>query len=74
MLLVSALRRMLRLRQFKWYCSPGPVLEGEDDIWNTLARLDTVRDLRVLDFPVYEFQVTPIVDSKTVGEPKLSSR
>ena len=74
MLLVSALKRMFRLRRFRWYCVPRPVLEGEDDIWNTLARLGTVRDLCVLDFEVDELQVTPIAASSTVREPKFSSR
>ena len=74
MLLVSALRRMSHLRQFRWYCIPPPVLEGEDDIWTTLARLGTIRELNILDFQVAQFQVTPIAASHTVREPKLVSR
>ncbi|THH07331.1 hypothetical protein EW146_g9353 [Bondarzewia mesenterica] len=50
--LVSALQRMVRLNEFAWYHVPSPVLTGENDIWSTLQRLGTVRNLDILDMPV----------------------
>ncbi|THH07328.1 hypothetical protein EW146_g9352 [Bondarzewia mesenterica] len=50
--LVSALRRIVHLNDFAWYHVRPPVLTGEDDIWSTLQRLGTVRNLDILDVPI----------------------
>ncbi|THH18717.1 hypothetical protein EW146_g2302 [Bondarzewia mesenterica] len=50
-MLVSALRHMVHLNEFAWYREPSPILTGEDDIWSTLQRLKTVRNLDILDKP-----------------------
>jgi hypothetical protein len=47
--LISALRRMSRLRRFRWYRSYQPLVEGENDIWDIIGRLGTVKELDVLD-------------------------
>ncbi|THH04019.1 hypothetical protein EW146_g10289 [Bondarzewia mesenterica] len=49
--LVSALQRMVHLNEFAWYHVCPPALTGEDDIWSTLQRLGTVRNLDILDMP-----------------------
>ncbi|KAG6823499.1 hypothetical protein H0H92_010014 [Tricholoma furcatifolium] len=49
-MLVRALKRMCRLKQFQWYHIPRPMIdEGTEDIWSTLQKLGTVKELEVFD-------------------------
>ncbi|KAJ3506611.1 hypothetical protein NLJ89_g6777 [Agrocybe chaxingu] len=63
--LVSALKRMSCLQRFRWYRVPRPALEGPNDVWSTLARLGTVKELDILDEPVREFEVPAVALSAT---------
>lgn len=47
--LVFALKRMIRLKRFRWYHVPQPFLHGEDSIWTMLQSLGTVKEVDVYD-------------------------
>jgi len=65
--LVSVLKRMSSLQRFRWYRVPRPLLdEGTDNVWSTLHRLGTVRELDIFDGDANEIQVPSIVISDTV--------
>jgi hypothetical protein len=64
--LISALKRMSCLHKFRWYRALRPVLDGGEDIWSTLERLGTVKELDILDVEVVGLDVVPIALSDTV--------
>ncbi|KAF8155921.1 hypothetical protein B0H34DRAFT_808883 [Crassisporium funariophilum] len=66
MSLVTVLKRMSNLKRFRWYRVPRPLLqEGPDDVWSTLRRLGTVRELDIFDDDVSEIEVSSIANSET---------
>ncbi|KDR76599.1 hypothetical protein GALMADRAFT_451976 [Galerina marginata CBS 339.88] len=47
--LISALKRMSNLQRFRWYHSPRPLLNGGDNVWSTLKRLGSVKEVDAVD-------------------------
>jgi hypothetical protein len=65
--LVSVLKRMSSLQRFRWYRVPRPLLEeGTDDVWSTLQRLGTLRELDIFDGDANEIHVSSIIISNSV--------
>ncbi|KAF8155918.1 hypothetical protein B0H34DRAFT_715335 [Crassisporium funariophilum] len=66
MSLITVLKRMSNLQRFRWYRVPRPLLEdGPNDVWSTLRRLGTVRELDIYDSHDLEIKASSIANSET---------
>jgi len=65
-ILISVLERMTSLQRFRWYRVPRPMVNGEDNIWSTLRRIGTIKEIDLYDGDSEELTDLPIATLDTV--------